>query len=110
MTFTLSLGNLRKHWAFLGLLSLAVGFHLPIFGDALNPNATTFLAVAKSIADRGSLGIETTLVPRHPPLMPLLLTPLGLVFGFNELSVHILEMVAFVILLLLTYSLSRGLG
>jgi Dolichyl-phosphate-mannose-protein mannosyltransferase len=105
-----SLAGFRKHWAFFGLLSLAIGFHLPIFGDALNPDATTYLAVAKSIVTRGSLEIETTLVPRHPPLMPLLVTPFGLTFGFNEMSVHLLELLAFVILLSLTYSLSKGFG
>ena len=106
----LSSSNLRRHWALVALLSLALGFHLPIFGDALNPDATTYLAVAKSIATQGSLGIETTLAPRHPPLMPLLLTPFGLALGFNDISVHILELIAFVVLLLLTYSLSRGFG
>jgi 4-amino-4-deoxy-L-arabinose transferase-like glycosyltransferase len=100
----------RKHSAFLGLLILAVAFHFPIFGDALNPDSTTYLAVASALASRGSLQIETTLVPQHPPLMAFLLTPFGLVFGFNEFSVHLLELVAFVILLCLTYAMSRTFG
>src|SRR6267378_1327124 len=87
MTSLPSMAVVRKHSAFLGLLALAVAFHFPIFGDALNPDSTTYLAVASALASRGSLQIETTLVPQHPPLMALLLTPFGLVFGFNEISV-----------------------
>jgi len=58
---------IRKHAPFLVLLAFAIAIHLPIFGDALYPDSTTYLEGARSLMFNGSLRIETSLVPRHPP-------------------------------------------
>src|SRR5881628_2071914 len=101
---------IRKHAPFLVLLAFAIAIHLPIFGDALNPDSTTYLEGARSLIFNGSLRIETSLVPRHPPLMALILAPFGLIFGFNEFAVHLFELSGFAGLLVLVYAVSQKLG
>src|SRR5256885_8373983 len=99
-----------KHAPFLSLLAFASGIHLPIFGDALNPDSTTYLEASRSLIFNGSLRIETSLAPRHPPLMALLLAPFGLIFGFNEFAVHFFELGGFTALLVLVYAVSQEFG
>lgn len=106
----LSAQPIRKHAAFLAFLAFSIGIHASIFGDALNPDATTYVEVSRSLVLRGSLRIETTLVPQHPPLMAILLIPFELAFGFNEFAVHFFELTAFGLLLVLLYATSRRLG
>jgi len=101
---------IRRNAAFLIVVSLAASIHLPIFGDALNLDSTTYVETSRSLVSTGSLRIETGLAPRHPPLMALLLVPFGLAFGFNEFAVHFFELTGFVVLLALVYALSRRLG
>jgi len=99
-----------KHAPFLSLLAFASGIHLPIFGDALNPDSTTYLEASRSLVFNASLRIETSLAPRHPPLMAMLLAPFGVAFGFNEFAVHVFELGGFIVLLTLVYAISRNLG
>src|SRR5437867_5398536 len=101
---------IRKHAPFLVMLAFAIAIHLPIFGDALNPDSTTYLEASRSLIFNGSLRIETSLAPRHPPLMALILAPFGLIFGFNEFAVHLFELSGFTALLALVYAVSQKLG
>ena len=101
---------IRKHGPFLVLLAFAIAIHMPIFGDALNPDSTTYLEASRSLIFNGSLRIETSLAPRHPPLMALILAPFGLIFGFNEFAVHFFELGGFTALLVLVYAVSQKFG
>src|SRR2546428_2687329 len=74
-----------KHTPFLSLLAFASGIHLPIFGDALNPDSTTYLEASRSLLFNASLRIETSLAPRHPPLMAMLLAPFGVTFWIQRI-------------------------
>src|SRR5439155_10825225 len=99
---------IRKPGPFLVLLAFAIAIHMPIFGDALNPDATTYLEGARSLIFNGSLRIETSLAPRHPPLMALILAPFGLIFGFNEFAVHLFELSGFTAFLALFFPFSHS--
>src|SRR5207244_11990207 len=95
-----------KHAPFLSLLAFASGIHLPIFGDALNPDSTTYLEASRSLVFYASLRIGISLALRHPPLMAMLLAPFGVAFGFNELAVHVFELGGCIVLLSLVYAIS----
>lgn len=92
------------------MLAAAIGMHAPIFGNALNPDATTYMEVATSLRSGGPPETGTTLGPRHPPLMAILFLPFGVVLGFHEGAVHVM-MIAFLALdLVALYGLGLGLG
>src|SRR3989454_10517315 len=101
---------IRKHGRFLVLLASALAIHRPISGDALTPDPTTYLEASRSLIFNGSLRIETSLAPRPPPLMALILAPFGLIFGFNEFAVHFFELGGFTALLVLVYAVSQKFG
>src|SRR5437867_9553487 len=77
--------------ALLAILVLAVLIHLPIYGDGLNPDATSYMALTHSLVSSGTIERPTLDYPRHPPLMSAIFAPFALLFGFNEFSVHTLE-------------------
>ncbi len=98
------------HRWFLALLALAVALHLPIYGDGLNFDAGVAMETAETIAQHGSLQLETTLAPHHPPGMALVYLPFGLALGFSESSNHTMQLVFLVIDLCFVYFLARDLG
>src|SRR3989449_10276814 len=101
---------IRNPGPFLVRLAFAIEIHMPIFGDALNQDSTTYLEASRSLIFNGSLQIETSLAPRHPPLMALILAPFGLIFGFNEFAVHFFELGGFTARLVLVYAVSQKFG
>lgn len=84
----------------------AVLIHLPIYGDALNPDATRYMEMSRSVLLEGTLEIETSLAPRNPPLMAILFIPFALLFGFTEFAVHTLQMAVLILNLVVLYLLS----
>src|SRR3989454_6733864 len=98
----------------LGLLVIfvfAVSIHLGVYGDGLNPDATTYMDLTHSLLSSGTVERQTLDFPRHPPLMSLIYTPYALLLGFNEFSVHTLELSFFVADLAILYLISlRRLG
>jgi len=93
------------------ILVFAVSIHLPIYGNALNPDATTYVDLTHSLVTSGSIERQTLDYPRHPPLMSILYTPYALLLGFNESSVHTLELSFFVADLVILYLIAlRRLG
>ncbi len=93
------------------MLVFAVSIHLPIFGDGLNPDATTYMDRTHSLVFSGTIERQTLDYPRHPPLMSLIFIPYALVLGFNELAVHALELSFFLADLVILYLISlRRLG
>jgi len=98
----------------LGLLVIfvfAVSIHLGVYGDGLNPDATTYMDLTHSLLSSGTVERQTLDYPRHPPLMSLIYMPYALLLGFNEFSVHTLELSFFVADLVILYLISlRRLG
>lgn len=102
--------RLRIHWHFFCILGIATFIHIPIFGDGLNPDATTYMEVSKSLYFTGSLQIETSLVPRHPPLMSIVFLPFGVSLGFTEFAVHTLQLLLMLLDLVVLYLISLRFG
>src|SRR5256712_2523204 len=98
----------------LGLLVIfvfAVSIHLGVYGDGLNPDATTYMDLTHSLLSSGPVERKTLDYPRHPPLMSLIYMPYALLLGFNEFSVHTLELSFFLADLVILYLISlRRLG
>ena len=95
----------------LAILVFAVSIHLPIFGDGLNPDATTYMDQTHSLVSSGTIERQTLDYPRHPPLMSLIFAPYALLLGFNEFAVHTLELSVFLADLVILYLISlRRLG
>jgi len=88
----------------------AVIVHLLIFGNALNPDTTSYVDETKGLLTGGSLELAAPPFARHPPLMSLAFVPFALAFGYTEFSVHIFEMITLVGDLAVLYLLSLHLG
>ena len=89
----------------LTILVFAVSIHLPIYGDGLNPDATTYMDLTHSLVYSGTIERQTLDYPRHPPLMSVVYAPYALLLGFNEFSVHTLELSFFLADLVILYLL-----
>lgn len=105
------LRGLDSRLGLLVTLVFAVSIHLPIYGNGLNPDATTYMDLTHSLMNSGTLERPTLSYPRHPPLMPLLYAPYAFLLGFGEFSAHTLELSFFAIDLVILYLMSlRRLG
>lgn len=100
----------QRHAVLIGVVVLAILVHLPIFGNALNPDTTAYMQYAQSLVTGGSLEVTGSPVARHPPLMALLFVPFAVLFGFNEFAVHLLQMTFFVLDLLVVYAMALRWG
>src|SRR2546427_648822 len=59
----------------LTILVFAVSIHLPIYGDGLNPDVTTYMDLTHSLVYSGTIERQTLDYPRHPPLMSVVYAP-----------------------------------
>src|SRR5437667_3196065 len=99
-----------RHWIFLAVLLLAVAGHSCVFGNALNPDTTSYMDETKTLLTTGSLEVGSAPYARHPPLMSLVFVPFALSFGYNEFSVHVLQLAVLVGDLAALYGISLSLG
>ncbi len=100
-----------SRFALLSILVFAILIHLPIYGDGLNPDTTSYMDLTHSLLSSGTIERQTLDYPRHPPLMSAIFAPFALLLGFNEVSVHTLELSVFAADLCILYLVSlRRLG
>ncbi len=97
-------------WLLGSTILLAAAGHLFIFGNALNPDATSYMDETNTFLATGSLEMGSAPYPRHPPMMSFVFAPFALVFGYSEFSVHALELFIFVVDLAALYAISLPLG
>lgn len=98
--------SLTEHKVLLGILLLAAIAHVPVYGDSLNPDTTTYMEVTRSLLTSGSFDIELTLVPHHPPLMSTFFAPFALLFGLTESAVHTFQLLILTLAVTLLYFVS----
>jgi len=99
-----------RYWVPVAVFVLALAGHSLIFGNALNPDTTSYMDETKTFLATGSLEIGSAPYARHPPMMSLVFVPFVLAFGYNEFSVHVLELAIFVGDLAGLYAVSLPLG